>query len=544
MTTAAAVLTANFKHWGVRHVFGIPGKAISPILFALLEEEMEFVLSKHEAAAGYEAAGYSLMNGSIGVAVGTSGPGGTNLLSAAGQAKAFCVPLLLITGHPSAKDTGKPMGQDSSLFGTDLTALFGHVTKFSARIDRADLLRPMLQHALEKAVEGVQGPVHLSIPFDVLLEEIEPFILEFPAPHPLISPDLEMAAGLIDSAERPVLFLGKGVHASRAYKEVRHLAEYYGIPVITTPGGKGTFPSNHELALGAFGLGGTPEAAAYLQEPADLMIVIGTQLSDMSVAGLTEPMYPERILHFDYNREFIDKSLPVPAIPILGDIRANLSRMMADKPAADSGSFLFPPRRPALPVTVPGERMSAVSAVSAMRLALPDEAIVFGDDGSHSFYGIQNFDIAKAGTFFFDDIFGAMGNGLGYAIGAKLAAPGKTIVCLVGDGCLFMHGTELSTAQNYDAAVLFVVLNNGCLDMVEKGMRKMIGTSIGGTYETPLDAAAFARSMGVCAETCRTPDETAEAIEEALLTIRRTKKPAVVEVLVDQNEIPPTMGRQ
>ncbi|WP_040287429.1 thiamine pyrophosphate-binding protein [Sporosarcina koreensis] len=544
MTTAASVLTANFKHWGVRHVFGIPGKAVSPILFALLEEEMEFVLSRHEAAAGYEAAGYSLMNGTIGIAVGTSGPGGTNLLSAAGQAKAFCVPLLLITGHPSAKDTGKPMGQDSSLFGTDLTELFRHVTKFSARIDRADLLRPMLQHALEKAVEGVQGPVHLSIPFDVLLEEIEPFRLDFPAAHPLISPDLEVAAGLIDSAERPVLFLGKGVHASRAYKEVRHLAEYYGIPVITTPGGKGTFPSNHELSLGAFGLGGTPEAAAYLQEPADLMVVIGTQLSDMSVAGLTEAMYPERLLHFDYNPEFIGKSLPVPAIPILGDIRANLSRMMADKPAVDSGSFLYPVRTPALPDTVPGERMSAVSAVLAMRRALPDDAIVFGDDGSHSFYGIQNFDIVKPGTFFFDDIFGAMGNGLGYAIGAKLAAPGKTIVCLVGDGCLFMHGTELSTAQNYDAAVLFVVLNNGCLDMVEKGMRKMIGTSIGGTYETPLDAAAFARSMGVFAETCRTPEETAEAIEEALLTIRRTKKPAVVEVLVDQNEIPPTMGRQ
>ena len=134
-----------------------------------------------------------------------------------------------------------------------------------------------------------------------------------------------------------------------------------------------------------------------------------------------------------------------------------------------------------------------------------DDAIVFGDDGSHSFYGIKYFDIYKPGTFFFDDIFGAMGNGIGYSIGAKLAAPEETIVCLVGDGCMFMHGTELSTAYNYNSAVLFIVLNNGRLDMVEKGMQKMIGTSIGGVYETPLNVARFAESMGLEAFTCLQP---------------------------------------
>src|SRR5690606_25732127 len=107
MRTAASVLAMNFKHWGLKHIFGIPGKAISPILFELLTEEIEFVLTKHEAAAGFEAAGYALMNGKIGVAIGTSGPGGTNLITAAGQAAASNLPLLIITGHPSMKDTGK-----------------------------------------------------------------------------------------------------------------------------------------------------------------------------------------------------------------------------------------------------------------------------------------------------------------------------------------------------------------------------------------------------------------------------------------------------
>ena len=135
MKTIASILVANFKHWGINHIFGIPGKAISPILFEILTHDLEFVLSKHEAAAGFEASGYALMNQKIGVAVGTSGPGGTNLLTAAGQAKASNLPLLIITGHPSMKDTGKAMGQDSSIFGTDLVGMFNSATKFSARVE-------------------------------------------------------------------------------------------------------------------------------------------------------------------------------------------------------------------------------------------------------------------------------------------------------------------------------------------------------------------------------------------------------------------------
>ena len=544
MKMTSSVLVANFKHWGLQHIFGIPGKAVSPILFEILHQEMEFVLSKHEAAAGFEAAGYALMNGKIGVAVGTSGPGGTNLLTAAGQAKASNLPLLIITGHPSMKDTGKAMGQDSSLFGADLVDMFKSVTKFSARVERGDMLKPFLQHALEKATSGVKGPVHLAIPFDILLEEIEPFLLDLPVSYEMISPKTSDVIEMLNMAKRPLLFLGKGVHSSKAYEEVQQLAEHWNIPVITTPGGKGTFSSNHLLSLGAFGLGGTEEATAYLKEKVDLMLVIGSQLSDMSTAGLSEMMYPEHVIHFDYDQTFMGKSIQVPTTPLLGDIKANLTAILKDIPKTDSASFLTSKEKLQLLENNSGERMSAVQVLRAMRNELPDNAIVFGDDGSHSFYGIKYFDIYKPGTFFFDDIFGAMGNGIGYSIGAKLAAPEETIVCLVGDGCMFMHGTELSTAYNYNSAVLFIVLNNGRLDMVEKGMQKMIGNSIGGVYETPLDVARFAESMGLEAYTCQNASTLADNIKEALHKSNETNKPIVIEVLVDENEIPPTMGRQ
>ncbi len=544
MTTTASVLVANFKQWGINHIFGIPGKAISPILFEILKHDLEFVLSKHEAAAGFEASGYALMNQKIGVAVGTSGPGGTNLLTAAGQAKASNLPLLIITGHPSLKDTGKAMGQDSSIFGTDLVDMFKSVTKFSARVERGDMLQPFLQHALEKALSGVKGPVHLSIPFDILLEEIEPFQMAFPVSHEMVSPKTGEVFEKLNAAKRPLLFLGKGVHSSKAYEEVQHLAEYWNIPVITTPGGKGTFPSNHKLSLGAFGLGGTVEATEYFNEQVDLLIIIGSKLSDMSIAGLSEAMYPEHIIHFDYDPTFIGKSIQVPTTPVLGDIKTNLTAILKDIPETNSEAFLLPIELSPLQDNQPGERMSAVQVLRAMRNTLPDDAIIFGDDGSHSFYGIKYFDIYKPGTFFFDDIFGAMGNGIGYSIGAKLAAPEKTIICLVGDGCMFMHGTELSTAYNYDSPVLFIVLNNGRLDMVEKGMQKMIGTSIGGIYETPLDVARFAESMGLKATTCHNPYDLTDAIKDALHMIKETNKPIVIEALVLENEIPPTMGRQ
>ncbi|RFU71005.1 thiamine pyrophosphate-binding protein [Peribacillus saganii] len=543
--TSASILARNFKRWGISHVFGIPGKAISPLIYASDKHDIEFVLNKHETGAGFAAAGYSLLKNKIGVAIGTSGPGGTNLLTAAGQAKASNIPLLIITGHPAMKDTGKPMGQDSTIFGTDLVEMFKHVTKFSVRVERGNMLQIYLQHALEKALSGIKGPVHLSIPFDILTEEIMPFEIDLPSSNEMISPLLDDVVERLNLAKRPLMFLGKGVHSSRAYKEVRLLAENWNIPVITTPGGKGTFITNHMLSLGGFGLGGTIEASDYLLRGVDLLLVIGTKLSDMSVAGFSREMYPKRIIHFDYDQTFISKTINVPTTPVLGDIRSNLKVILKKVSETESSEFLIPKQDNAIEMDIQYKRMSSETTVKVIRNSLPDDTIIFGDDGSHTFYGIKYFDIYEPGTFFFDDIFGAMGHGIGYSIGAKLAAPDKNIVCLVGDGCMFMHGTEISTAFNYNSPVLFIVLNNGMLDMVEKGMRKMNdGKSIGAVYETPLNAALFAESMGLEAFQCFTAIELEEAIHKGLDLIEKYKKPVVVEVLVNQDEIPPTMGRQ
>jgi acetolactate synthase-1/2/3 large subunit len=542
--TCAAVLARNFKHWGVSHVFGIPGKPMSPIIYALDKNDIEFVLNRHESGAGFAAAGFSMMSNKLGIAAGTSGPGGTNLLTAAGQAKASHIPLLIITGHPGMKDTGKALGQDSSIFGTDLVEMFKYVTKFSVRVERGDMLEVYLRHALEKAFSGIKGPVHLSIPFDILTEEIEPFELDLPTSNDMVSPLIENVVERLNTAKRPLLFLGKGVHSSKAYKEVRLLAENWNIPVITTPSGKGTFITNHQLSLGGFGLGGTQEAVDYLRQGVDTLIVIGTKLSDMSVTGFTKEMYPKHVIHFDYDPTFIAKTIDVPTTPILGDILANLNLILKNASKKERTEFLIPKHEHKVYMNQSNECMTSETTIKVIRNSVPDDTIIFGDDGSHSFYGIRYFDIYQPGTFFFDDVFGAMGHGIGYSIGAKIAAPDKNIVCLVGDGCMFMHGTEISTALNAGSAVLFIVLNNGRLDMVEKGMWKMNGKSIGAVYQIPLDVSAFANSLGLESFKCFNPLELKEAISHSLIMLKEAKKPIVIEVLVDPEEIPPTMGRQ
>jgi acetolactate synthase-1/2/3 large subunit len=541
MKRISEILAIHFKKWGIDHVFGIPGKAVTAFILDLSNSGIEYVLSKHESGAGFEAAGYSLMNNKLGVAIGTSGPGGTNLLTSAGQAKASHLPVLFITGHPSIKDSGKALGQDSTMFGTDIVKMFEPVTKFSARVERADTFKSYFQHALEKAYLGVKGPVHLSIAADVLSESIEEFEIDLPEViHPIAS-NLDKCKDLINRSEKKVIFLGKGVHSSRAYREVKMLAEIFDIPVMTTPGGKGAFESNHHLSLGAFGLGGTEESNAYVESGLDLMIVIGTKLSDMSVAGLSPSLFPKNVIQFDYDQTFIGKTIQVETMKIVGDIKTNLSALIEklNYKEITKKPFNIHAYKVKESYIESKSPMSAAEAAKVMSATLDEDTIIFGDDGSHTFYAIKNYDVKIPGTFYFDDVFGTMGHAIGYSIGAKLSNPGAKIVCLTGDGCTFMHGSEISTAVNYGANVIFIVFNNGKIDMVDTGMTLHLGKAVGTVYKTMLDVQKYAESMGALSFKCFNAKELEDAIEKAKVA----NATVVIEVMVDPLEIPPTTKR-
>lgn len=541
MKSIASILISNFRKWGINHVFGIPGRPIESLIMELDKQDINFILSKHESGSGYAASGYSLVNKKLGVAIVTSGPGGTNALTAAGQAKSYHIPVLFITGQQSMHNVGKAIGQDSTIFGTDLVKMFEPVTKFSARIERADQFQIYLKHALEKAYSGVKGPVHLSIPMDILDEEIDEFELNLPNNiDKLISSRLDKFINKLNNARKPVILAGKGIHSSLTYEEVKSLAEIWDIPVMTTPGGKGTFIENHPLSLGALGLGGTEKSSEYIKENIDLMIVIGSKLSDMSLVGISPDNYPKEVIQLDYDPTFVEKSLLVPTLHIIGDIKANLQLVLDKAKGRIKNEYnLLEEKCELKNINTYCDYLSAAHAMKIIRKELPDDAIVFGDDGSHSFYAIKNFSIRKSGTFFFDDVFGSMGHAIGYSIGAQLANYNSRIICLTGDGCTFMHGTEISTAANYNIPVTFIVINNGRLDMVDKGMKKNLGKAIGTTYNIPLDIKKFGESMGVKSYKCCNELE----LKEALKISNLHNETIIIEVVVDPNEIPPTMKR-
>ncbi|QHW32336.1 thiamine pyrophosphate-binding protein [Paenibacillus rhizovicinus] len=539
MPTVSNVLVKHLSQWGVTHAFGIPGKPITPLILEMDHAGITFVLSKHEEGAGLEAAGYSLVREGLGVAVGTAGPGGINMLTAAGQALFTNLPVLFITGSPPIGEIGKVLGQDSTMFGTDLVKMFEPVTKFSARVDRGDLLRVYLEHAMDRAFTGVRGPVHLCIPHDVLSEQIADFDLPLPDAYPsTIASNLDMAASLLADAKRPLLFLGGALHAQHAYREVEAFAKKWSLPVATTPGGKGVFRTDHPLHLGPYGLGGNARTEAYLNKGVDLMIVVGSQLSDLEIPGLSPSMYPKHVIHFDHDSRFIGRALPVPTTPVLGNIRANLQAMLKfadihvpprELPAAEEADY----------EQEPGPYLRGKQVMEVLREQLPADTLVYGDAGSHSFYAIKHFDIQVPGTFYFEEVYATMGRAIGYAVGAKFGAPERTVACLTGDGCMFMNGTEVSTAANYDAPVLFLVANNSSIDMVDKGMARHLGKAVGTTYKVPLDAAKFGEALGAKGYRCETTDELRSALADAL----QSNRTCVIDIIMDPQEIPPTMKR-
>lgn len=543
MPKVASMMVKFMKEKGCETVFGVPGKPVVPLILAMEESGISFVLARHEGGAGFMATGYALQTGGLGVAIGTSGPGGTNMITAAAQAQAFHAPVLFITGHPPLSQSGMALGQDSSMFGTDLVALFKPVTKFSAKVESKGMLKRYLQHAEEQALTGAKGPVHLSVPLDILIEEVDEFTLSrLPVQDHIRSGNIQLAIKALNRAKRPLMLVGKGAHFSGAYKEVEQVAEKWSLPVVTTPGGKGTFVTDHPLSLGSLGLGGTEGAAAYVKDkPIDLLLVVGSKLSDMSTVGLTAGGMPSQVLHFDYQGLFVGKSLPADTLFVQGDAKINLQQLLLEakefpqRQQVDLREYRDRNRAP-----VDGcDRLSTAQTMGALREVLPADTVVYGDDGSHTFYAIKHFRTLVPGTFYFDDVFGAMGHAIGLSIGAKMAQPQRPIACFTGDGCLYMHGTEIATAVDQKTNVLFVVFNNGMLDMVDKGMKHNLGRTAGTRYEQEINAALFAESLGAKGFRCNTVAEVKEAVQKG----NRFEGPVVVEVMVSKEETPPTLGR-
>ncbi|MBD8840401.1 MULTISPECIES: thiamine pyrophosphate-binding protein [unclassified Paenibacillus] len=538
MRTVADYLAETLRNLGVTHVFGIIGKSICPAVLKMVDYGLEFIPGRHESSSGFAASGYALQTGKLGVAFATSGPGGTNLLTAAAHAKANNLPVLFITGHQSIQELGLPQCQDSSSYLADLAEMFRPATLFSKLVERGDHFGTLLNHALSIALGPNKGPVHLCIPFDVQTELLFQCRIVIPETEPLFSvSNLNRIFPLIQQSNRPLIIAGKGVSRARAHDELLQLAESFNIPVITTPGGKGAIAWDHPLYHGPCGVGGFPHADDMLNQ-SDLYIVLGSRLSDMTLCNLKPEHHPVHLIQFDADPTFVGKILSAQTLHITGDLKDNLQYLLGTledlpTPVRTTAPMDYTVPLPDLP------QLSLASVLDGMSDLLPYDHKLFVDDGSHGFHAVQRYKVKKPGSFVFDAYFACMGNAIGMAIGAKAASPEETVVCITGDGCFMMLGTEIHTAVCNNLNVIFIVVNNKQLDMALKGMEKTTGRIDGTLYEVPMDAAKFAESLGAVAFRA----ETLAEFSSALNTAQTLNQVTVIELLTDRDEIPPTAHR-
>ncbi|MBI4397098.1 MAG: thiamine pyrophosphate-binding protein [Elusimicrobia bacterium] len=561
--TAVQLLLRYLEAEGVGHIFGIPGGPLMPLYEAIFDfGKIRPILAKHEEGAAFMADGYSRVGGRLGVCCTTTGPGATNALTGIACAYRDSVPILILTAQIATAAFGKGAAQESSPLGIDIVDLYKTVSKASVMLVSPEKMGDMIRHLLRTGLTGRPGPIHLSLPAD-MMKRFVPGEIRTPSQY---RPQTEIfdrksvkeSAKLLLRAKRPAILAGYGVHLSKAYQELRTLAERLKLPVATTPKAKGVFPEDHILSVGVFGLAGSPQAdAVLLSEETDLLLTIGTSLGEASTHAWDPRLIQGKsLLQIDVDPREIGKNYPVN-VGLVGDARQVLLELNFQverdarwlENAMDHGERLaalralkaihprFAERKSLLDESVP---LKPQRVIYEMRRALPDNAILFVDIGNVMAWALHYFTVREPGTFFLNMGFGSMGHGMAAAIGGKLAAPERPVVALVGDGAFAMNGMEVHTAVENDIPVIWVVQNNGGHGMVHVGetiqFKGKFNTSL---FKHPLDVAKIGEAMGALAIRVERPGELEEAIKKAL----EAERPTVIDVIVDPEAIPPTAIR-
>ncbi len=538
--TGSEIVWATLEGEGVREVFGYPGGAILPVYDALRKFPIKHILVRHEQGAVHMADGYARASGRVGVAIATSGPGATNMVTGLATAMLDSIPIVCITGQVSSKVLGSDAFQE-----VDITGVTLPITKHNYLVTRAGEIAPVLREAFAIAREGRPGPVLVDITKDAQ-QGIARFDFARAAarphrPHPMLgaSPSsIGDAAALIRSAKKPVILAGHGVIEARATEQVLTLAERLQIPVATTLLGLGGFPASHPLALGMMGMHGESWVNDAIQN-ADLLVACGMRFDDRVTGTLTSYAPHAKKIHIEIDPSEINKNVRAD-IALIGDLREVLEALL--------------PMLSALP----GEsdwvrqidRSKGESAVRDIR-NLPDlghlyaahvmhdlwratggEAIVATDVGQHQMWEAQYFRHERPRTLVTSGGLGTMGFALPAGIGAKVACPDREVWVIAGDGGFQMTASELSTIAQEGLDINIAVVNNGYLGMVRQWQEFFYDKNYASSPILSPDFVKLAEAHGIPGATVRTRKEAAATIEAA----RAAKGPFLINFLVEKEE--------
>ena len=483
--TGSGAILRSLELLGVRDVFGIPGGAIMPFYDELMSSTtIRHILVRHEQGAGHAAEGYASSTGKLGVAIATSGPGATNLLTAIADAHMDSVPMLAITGQVFSTSMGTDAFQEVDIVGISMP-----VTKHSFLVTRPEDVPGTIAAAIHIATTGRPGPVLIDVTKDAQQNKA-PFIwppkIDLPGYRPVIKAhgkQIQAAARMLAEASRPVLYVGGGVIRSEASAELLTLAETSHTPVVTTLMARGAFPDSHPQHLGMPGMHGTVPAVLALQE-SDLLVCLGARFDDRVTGKASEFAPDAKVVHVDIDPAEISKirNADVPIVSDAKDVIADLTAAFVEITSPKVGKAHVRPdtaewweRLNALKKQFPlgfdepeDGSLSPQYVIQRIGELTGPEAIYAAGVGQHQMWAAQYIKYERPNAWLNSGGAGTMGYGVPAAMGAKVANPDRTVWAIDGDGCFQMTNQELATCTINDIPIKVAIINNSSLGMVRQ----------------------------------------------------------------------------
>ena len=482
---AADAIVKCLEKEGVEYVFGYPGVAICPFFNSILDTNIKTILVRQEQNAAHEASGYARITGKVGVAVATSGPGATNLITGIATAFADSIPLVCITGQVDSNLMGSDVFQE-----VDVSGACESFVKFSYIVRRAADIPRIIKEAFHIAGTGRKGPVLIDIPIDIQKAEIRKF--EYPETvnirtyKPTINGhavQIKKVIKELNKAKRPIICAGGGVHLSGAKEELRKFVEANDIPVVSTMMGLGALPTEHFLFYGMVGNNGQAYGNRAMND-ADMIIMVGARVADRSVSQPDLITENKVLVHIDVDPAEIGKNAG-PTIPLVGNIKHVLEEFNKATVTADYSLWIDKldgykddtqnasrRKRHMYSSTLTEEEINALTVnpeifVKRLSRAMKKDAVYVADVGQNQLWSCANC-VIREGRFLTSGGMGTMGYSVPAALGAKLGAPDRQVVAVCGDGGFQMTMMELATMKQYNVPVKIVVLRNNVLGLVRQ----------------------------------------------------------------------------
>ena len=532
--TGSQIIIECLKEQGVDTVFGYPGGTILNVYDELYKHsgEITHILTSHEQGASHAADGYARATGKVGVCMATSGPGATNLVTGIATAYMDSIPVVAITANVGVSLLGKDSFQEVDIAGVTMP-----ITKHNFIVKDVNILADTLRAAFRIAKSGRPGPVLVDITKDVTSNTCEYTRVE-PAEIPrkkstITEKDIASALDAIKASKKPYIIVGGGAIASGASEEIKTFAELVDAPVCDTLMGKGTFDGTNERYTGMIGMHGT-KASNLGVSRCDLLIILGSRLSDRVLGNAKTFASGAKILHIDIDAAEINKNKKAD-YSVIGDLKLILQMLNEKLGKLDHKEWVeeVEELKTKYPLTYQKDRLTCPAIIEKLDEITKGDAIIVTEVGQHQMWAAQFYKYRTPRSLLTSGGCGTMGYGLGASLGAKMGRKDKLVFNIAGDGCFRMNMNEIATATRYNIPIIEIVINNHVLGMVRQWQTLFYGQRYSNTVlNDRVDFCKLSESMGAKAFRVTKLEEFEPAVREAI----RLNIPCVIECMIDEDE--------